>query len=163
MKQLTAERLREMLTYDPDTGVFSWNVPTKKIRIGDVAGGMNIHGYGVIGIDKHTYLAHRLAWLYVHGVWPANEVDHRDSDKTNNRIANLREATTQQNQHNRVHAQTNSKSGVLGVSRTKVGRPWQAFIKLNGCQKYLGRFSSQNEAHAAYIAAKRQLHPYGVL
>jgi hypothetical protein len=105
---LTAERLRELLDYDPETGRFIWRKdhPTAKhIKAGSVAGTKNGRGYWVIGVAGAKYVAHRLAWLYVTGEWPAHLVDHENGDRLDNRFANLREATDSQNNFNRGGAE----------------------------------------------------------
>ena len=99
---MTAERLRQLFLYDPLTGIFTWRInPSIKARIGDVAGCRTHKGYIQIQCDNVQYLAHRLAWLYYHGYFPKDELDHRNGDKRDNRIANLREATSTQNKWNR--------------------------------------------------------------
>ena len=94
---LTAERLRELLNYDPLTGVFSWRVNGRgRSGVGTVAGGSN---HKRIAIDKKEYFVHRLAWLYVHGCWPTEDIDHINGDPSDNRIANLREANSVSERH----------------------------------------------------------------
>lgn len=160
MKQtLTAGRLRELLHYDPATGVFTWLVHRQRHRAGTVAGSPHSAGYIEIGVCGRSYLAHRLAWLYVHGEWPARDVDHRNGIKTDNRIDNLRDVTKVVNLQNRRGAAAGNVSGLLGVSKSaaKCGR-WFARLQVNGRQKSLGSFDSPEAAHAAYLTAKRQLH-----
>lgn len=115
------------------------------------------NGYRYIRIDLHKYFAHRLAWFYTHGVWPADQLDHRDRQRDNNRLDNLREATHPQNQQNRSGALHRSEA-LLGT-RFKKGR-WEAAITVNSSRHYLGRFDSTVEAHTAYLAAKSQLHTF---
>ena len=91
---LEALRLRELLSYDPDTGLFRWSKNKGSKDAGELAGCVSPKGYILIGIDGCLYLAHRLAWLYVHGEFPEKDIDHRDQDKSNNRICNLRLATS---------------------------------------------------------------------
>lgn len=86
---LTVERLRELLDYDPETGVFRWKEPRRKCRVGEVAGSLRKDGYVKIQVDGRFYQAHRLAWLCVYGVWPS-AIDHIDGNRANNAIANLR-------------------------------------------------------------------------
>src|SRR5260370_40019772 len=96
--ELTQERLHSLLDYDPDSGVFRWKCSCDHGRrgrrsAGDVAGGWaggRNSAYWMIGIDYRRYLAHRLAWFYVHGEWPPHQIDHIDLDKTNNTLVNLR-------------------------------------------------------------------------
>lgn len=151
---LTAERLRSVLSYDPETGLFRWRVkPNRNIVIGSVAGSRRsaARGRNDIGIriDGRQHAAHRLAWLYVHGKWPADQIDHINCDASDNRIANLREATAAQNQANRRIGVANT-SGVKGVCWHKRERRWYASIKVNGKSKHLGRFKSKKDAAVAY-------------
>ena len=98
--QLTVERLRELLSYDPATGKFLWRVGRQCMRAGAVAGATEVQGYRVIKIDGKIYKAHRLAWLYVTGEWPPEEIDHKNTDPQDNVWSNLRLATHSQNQAN---------------------------------------------------------------
>lgn len=157
---LTADRLKELLLYDQETGVFTWRtgrgVTTKH---GDVAGSIASHGYRLITVDGKRYRAHRLAWLYVHGAWPEEEVDHINQKKDDNRIANLRHATHWENSQNRP-MQANNKSGYRGVSKRKGRERWVAKIYTRGKCRLLGEFSSPEQANAAYQAAARELHTH---
>lgn len=152
---LTAERLREELVYDPDTGLFR-RARDKGggIKAGDRAGGKNGAGYVFIRVDGVKYQAHRLAWLYVHGEWPPADVDHCNRVKSDNRIGNLRLATDQQNLMNVPKRITNT-SGYKGVSfrNKKLKRPWRATIRLNGEQVELGWFATAEEAADVYRQA----------
>jgi hypothetical protein len=152
---LTAERLREVLTYDPVSGAFQRR---NSRRIRPLAGTINTPGYSVIKIDKKLYAAHRLAWLYVHGVWPSGLIDHINGIRTDNRIANLRDGSDGLNQQNMRKAQVNSKSGLLGAHADKRTGRWQANIMANRRAHRLGTFATAEEAHAAYLEAKRRLH-----
>lgn len=154
---LTADRLREVLRYDPETGVFTWLVCMSNARSGAVAGGVRADGYWRIGVDKIVYLAHRLAWLYVNGEWPSNQIDHIDGSRSNNRINNLRDVSNDVNQQNRRWARSdNISSGLIGVGM-KRGK-WRARIQVGGVLRQIGTFDTPEEAHAAYLDAKRRLH-----
>ena len=148
---ITANRVRELLDYDPDTGVFRWRVDKGAVKAGDVAGSPSMHGYWKIKIDGTLFLAHRLAWLYVHGGFPS-VIDHRDRDGRNNKIANLRIATNTQNQANRL-AQKNNKCGFKGVFWLERLHKWQAQIYKGRRQIYIGVFDTPEDAHAAYMRA----------
>lgn len=161
MKELTAERLREVLDYDPDTGVFTRKVRTGNVKIGDVAGSFNGKGYIRIGIDGRLHRAHRLAWLYVTGEWPKDQIDHINGDRGDNRLANLREVNNAENQHNLRKARADNTTGFLGVS-PRYGK-FRAYIMVDGKNKHLGCFPTPEAAHAAYLEAKRGLHPFGTL
>ena len=157
---LTAQRLRDLLHYNPETGIFIRKVgrPGKKAGVGDVAGTIVGKGYVGIRIDGYKYKAHHLAWLYVHGAFPSLLLDHRDTDKKNNRIGNLRETTNAVNSQNRKRANANSKSGFLGVHYCATKKAWIASINLYGHRKTIGRYPSPEDAHAAYLAVKREHH-----
>lgn len=153
-KELTPAELRAWLSYDPETGAFHWiKKPNKRIRIGSVAGTVNRLGYVMIKLNGGLYSGHRLAWLHVHGRWPDFEVDHRDLDRANNRIKNLRAATRDQNAWN-TPAQSRNKLGVKGVRATKNGKRFAAAIST----RHLGTFDTQQmaaEAYASAVAAER--------
>lgn len=152
------DALRSMLRYDPGTGLFTWNVaPNGRIKIGQRAGRTSQDGYTEITITGRLYGAHRLAWLYVHGRWPVDEIDHRNGIRSDNRIANLREATREQQTWN---SRGTSASGFKGVYRNKKnGTPcvdsWCAIIQVAGKRRYLGSFKTPEEAHAAYCRVAR--------
>lgn len=103
-------------------------------------------GYIEIGFEGTSYLAHRLAWLYIYGRWPTNTIDHLDGDKKNNAIKNLRDVPHRVNMYNRANA--------LGVIFAK-GR-WNAEIQRGGKHIYLGRYDTFTEARAAYLAAREE-------
>lgn len=156
---LTAERLRELLSYDAATGLFTWRAVRKRCTPGKPAGCVaRGPGYRVIRVDGVLYGAHRLAWLYVYGVLPENHIDHINGDPTDNRVHNLREATSGENQQNLRKAK-GARDLPLGVSPHK-GR-WSARITLNRKQWHIGVFDSPEEAHRAYLRAKRSAHPFG--
>ena len=151
--ELTAERLREVLAYDPETGAFSWKVARGPNRAGGPAGNVNkVIGYLQIRIDYVLYYGQRLAWLYMTGAWPGKDIDHRDADKTNNRFENLREATMSQNIANSGMFAHN-KSGLKGVSWYKPSGKWCAKIKIMQKSYNLGYFDCPAAAHFAYIIA----------
>lgn len=152
---LTAEEVRRLFNYDPDTGIFTRRINRYKYRAGEVAG-YKCHGYIRIKIIKPTYSAHRLAWLYVYGVWPEGEIDHINGITNDNRIVNLRSVSHSQNSENLRRARSDNKSGLLGVSWSH--KSWIAQIQVNGKKKYLGRHKTKEEAHEAYLIAKRLLH-----
>lgn len=164
---LTAARLRELLTYDPATGVFTWRVKRRGAPgIGAIAGASegrpNPSGfcYWNIGVDYGHYKRSRLAWLYVYGQWPAGEVDHKDGNESNDSIANLREATRRQNSQNtglRKHNAARLK-GVRYYKRDVLRKHWNARINVNGIEKCLGYFLTDVEAAAAYDEAAIRLH-----
>lgn len=153
---LTAERLRELLHYDPETGVFTWKTkPGRRIRLGAQAGSA-AQGYLEIGVCGGRYRAHRLAWLYVYGVWPKHDIDHIDGNRANNAIANLRDVTRAVNIQNMRRPKPGNKSGYLGVA--PCSSRWSAQVHVAGKKRHLGVFDTPELAHAAYVEAKRRLH-----
>jgi len=151
---ITAEDLRALLRYDPDTGEFT--LVTSGRSVGHVS-----DGYTRLYVNGHYLSAHRVAWAHFHGVWPLGQIDHINGVKTDNRIANLRMVSIAENGQNRRAAQRNNSSGLLGVSKHK-GR-WRARITAAGQRHELGTFSTPTDAHMAYVAAKRHLHPFGTI
>lgn len=153
---LTAERLRALLSYCPETGEFRWLVTNSKRRMaGSAAGDRKPSGYIIIGIDGHRYRAHRLAWLFMTGQWPAHQVDHRDNDRANNKWLNLRAADNAQNQANSKR-QRNNTSGFKGVYWNTQRQKWAAKINPGRRQVHLGFFDDPKIAHEAYVrGAKR--------
>lgn len=153
---MTADQVRAHLRYDPDTGHLIWQ-PGRK-RPGQVAGTDKGSGYIMIRVEGRALLAHRLAWLLSTGTWPTGEIDHLNGVKTDNRIANLRDVPRQRNSENTRKARASGATGFLGVSWDNQKKKFQSGIVVNGKRKNLGRFSTAEEAHAAYVAAKRQMH-----
>jgi hypothetical protein len=150
-------KLRKILSYDPETGVFRWKVYRHAtVGIGSIAGTVNKRGYVMIGTGGRVYQAHRLAWYYVTGLWPEHEIDHRNHVKTDNRFANLREATKTENNRNRRFKL--GKSGFKGVAYNEQIKKWNARIWQRGRSKILGAFDSAEEAHQAYRAAANEMH-----
>ena len=153
---LTVDRLWECLDYSPETGVFTWKLMLSwRAPIGTVAGSPRPDRRIYIGIDGKRYLAHRLAWFYVHGEWPTEQIDHRDLNPANNAIANLRLATCSQNHGNLRRPSTNT-SGFKGIYRHL--RWWRAVIVVRGVRHHLGSFQTPEEAHAAYVVAATAFH-----
>lgn len=159
--QLTVERLREILDYDPTTGLFTWKNETRwrgmRYSKGDPAGSPHAEGYVTIAIDGRKYLAHRLAWFYVAGVWPEGRLDHRNMNRNDNRWENLRRASAAQNGANRVKGRNNT-SGFKGVSWDKKKSKWASNIMKDRKNYFLGYFRTPEEAHAAYVIAADRLH-----
>jgi hypothetical protein len=160
---LTAERLRELLDYDPATGVFTWRLVNRRAfraKAGDRAGTRpDGAGYLPIGVDGKVYRAHRLAWLHVHGTWPFGVIDHINGIRHDNRIENLRDVPVKINAQNQRRAVSTNLAGMQGVW-TPRGRAkkFAAYIIANGIRIRLGSFDTADLAHAAYMDAKRRLH-----
>jgi hypothetical protein len=142
---LSAARLRELLHYDPTTGVFTR-------RSNGRGAGYRAKTSVEIRVDHQLHRAHRLAWLYMTGAWPQNHIDHIDGDQFNNRFANLRDVTRTVNMQNRRRAQSNNRLGLQGVSA------WGSRFKARLDGSKLGAFDTPEEAHAAYLDAKRRKH-----
>lgn len=151
----TQDRIRELLDYDPCTGVFTWRISRGNRAARSKAGTLDSNGYVYIAIDKKDYVAHKLAWIYTNGDVGNRELDHINLQKNDNRITNLRVATRAQNCANSRIRSTN-KSGYKGVKLER-GR-WIARIKLPGQNKYLGSFKTPQDAHAAYVRAAQLVH-----
>ena len=148
---LTANRTRALLAYDPTTGVFTWRDRRGRGAAGTTAGYVNKHGYRRIGIDGRTYAAHHIAWVHTYGSWP-QLLDHRNGISDDDRIANLRRATTSQNAANQKRRRDNT-SGFKGVSWHKAKGRWCARIGFRGQRKTIGYFDNPLVAHAAYAKA----------
>lgn len=153
---LTQARLKELLRYDPEAGIFYWlerpGCRRFNTRFAGKVAGTPFEGYVKIVLDEEQHLAHRLAWLYVNGEWPARGLDHRDRVRSHNRLRNLREATHHQNAGNQS-VRSNNTSGVVGVSWHVASGKWCARIAPYGKSIYLGVFTSMDEATAARNAA----------
>lgn len=149
---ITAERLRSILDYDHLTGVFRWRLSVGRVRAGDIAGHMSKKsGYWLIKISQFKYMAHRLAWLYMTGEHPVNEIDHRDKKRSNNAWKNLRAATRKQNQENKCDHQ------LRGIRWEEDRGKWMARIKHNGKAFNLGRFNELQDAISARRSAEIRL------
>ena len=148
---ITQERLKELLQYDPQTGFFTWLVDKGNARKGNLAGKLNTASYVQIQIDRKQYLAHRLVWMYLYGVFPSLLVDHIDGDKNNNACNNLRLATATQNQQNKRKFRGKYLKGVI-----KSRNSFQSFIRYDSKKKYLGCFKTEQEAYQAYCLAAKQ-------
>lgn len=149
---MSLDRIREYLSYDPETGVFTWAKRTSKnsrVLLGSVAGFVDDQGYRRIEFCGVTYKAHRLAWWWMHGEMPEGRIDHKDTDRDHNRIANLRPATRTQNLAN----QRIKPGRYKGVTYWKPGKNWKAQIRVNNELFYLGYFKDPAEAARAYDAA----------
>ena len=155
--EIPADRVRFVLDYNCETGVFTRKWCKRSNLIGSVANSKDGHGYIRIKVDGVNYLAHRLAWLWMTGDWPGQHIDHIDGNPSNNRWENLRCVTHQVNLQNRRHATVSNKSGFLGV--TSRGGSHMARIKrTDGKTIHLGSYGTPEQAHEAYLSAKRKLH-----
>jgi hypothetical protein len=153
---LSRSTLRKFLRYNPKTGEFTWKVARPRTPAGSVAGYKRAGGYTSIKLGDVEYKAHRLAFLYMTGKWPKEEIDHIDNKKGNNRWANLRAASHHQNLMN-MPVHKDNPSGRKGVSWDSWTKLWRARIMFNGKAIDLGRYTGIDEASKAYEKAARKL------
>ena len=155
---ITQEKLKELLHYDQDTGIFTWKVsPASKIKIGYVAGTKRKNGYIQLRICNKLLLAHRLAWLYIYGEIPKENIDHINGNPSDNRICNLREANYQQNNCNSKIRKDNT-SGVKGVVWRKDCKKWQTQLWINNKKIYFGTFDNLELAELVISEARLKYH-----
>lgn len=154
---ITQSELKELLHYNPETGVFTWlKSPTGRVKIGQIAGAFSSSKYRQIRINGRRYLAHRIAWFWVTGEWPKDMIDHINGIKDANWWLNLREANNSENIRNSGLYSTNT-SGVKGVSWLKKSKRWQATIGLNGKNKNLGLFINFEDAVKMRVSTEIKL------
>ena len=169
-QDLTQGLVKELLSYNPETGLFIWKQRSLKWfkderscnkwntrYAGSIAGTIK-DGYFNLSIFNRSYKAHRVAWLYYYGYIPNQIIDHVDGNRLNNKITNLRLSNKILNAQNRKRAQINSKSGVLGVVWREDTKKWSARIKIGDKYKSLGSFNDITSAESAYLKAKRKYH-----
>lgn len=148
---ITANKLREILYYNPETGSWVWKKKiAQKVVVGSVAGSCQSAGYWIINIEGMTYYASRLAWLYMTGAWPCGIVDHINMSKNDDRWNNLRLASKSQNSAN---SKARNTIGLKGVYRIKGRKNFFSSVKVNGKTKSLGTYACPAAAHLAYIVA----------
>lgn len=155
---ITQEELRELLSYDPDTGVFKWlKSINNRVKVGDTPKAIAGRGYYTVQIYGSRYYLHRLAMFYVTGEWPPQDVDHINGDIKDNRISNLRHATRSQNLKN-TRGHKDSVSGFKGVTFYPVRGVYRSRIYVDGKNIWLGSYRTAEEAAEAYIEASKRLH-----
>lgn len=150
MKKLTTKRLREVISYNPDSGIFTWKVkrPGRFTGPGEIAGSLKVR-YRFITIDCVTYRAHRLALFYMTGRWPKDGIDHINGNGYDNRWINLREATTLENLFN-SRKRSDNTSGIKGVYWAALTKRWVANICSSRKTKNLASFANKNDAAICY-------------
>lgn len=152
---LTQEELLRILDYNPEAGDFTWKVSrSNRVKVGQKTGYLMKCGYLLVNINYRPEYAHRLAWLYTYGRWPCEMVDHKNGNRSDNRLSNLREATARQNAGNSRTRKTRKTPGSRGVS-LRNGQ-WVARIGPEG--KHLGRFSTEQEAATAFATAAKEYY-----
>lgn len=152
---LTAEDLRKHLSYDPVTGIFTWIIPTSnRVKVGEVAGNIS-HGYIEISVLGYRSRAHRLAWLYMTGKMPSEEIDHKDRNRSNNAFLNLRAATHKQNLENLPQRRKDNTTGFRGVFFHKKNRRWLAAINHQGKNIHIGCYATVEDAAKAREDAEK--------
>ena len=152
---ITQERLQELFTYNPETGFFRNRFSRGRAKETCRAGSPTGHGYRKLTVDYERIYEHQAAWLYVYGTW-SDELDHKDRNRSNNAIDNLREATRTQNNFN-AKRETGA-SGLKGAYLDKRTMNWYSHIQIGGVVKHLGSFGSAEEAHKAYMVAVDKYH-----
>lgn len=154
----TPEEIRGVYGYDPETGLLTWLASNERHKAGDVACRMVSTGYRVTSLNCLVLRAHRVAFCWWHGAWPTDLIDHINGVKNDNRIANLRQVNQAENVQNILRLRATNTSGFVGAKPK--GKRWEANIAAYGSgSKYLGVYDTPEEAHEAYMAAKRRLHP----
>lgn len=152
---ITQTELKRLLNYNSETGIFTWELDRRRIMAGYTAGTLKNSGYIHIVVNYKPYMAHRLAWLYITGIFPINQLDHINGNRNDNRFCNLREATNNQNQYNSVVSK-NNKLRIKGVS--KQGNKYQARARINYKEHYLGLYKTPEEASNAYLVFTKKHH-----
>jgi HNH endonuclease/AP2 domain len=163
MKQRpTPEEIRSYMEYDKSSGVVRWKVRRHGrggvINPGDAVGSVNAAGYLETRVNGYRDYVHRIAWALHYGAWPTQNIDHIDGDKRNNRISNLRDCSQRVNVENQRIVSRNNTSGFTGVVWRADKKRWSALIQVDGKRKRLGGFDTPEQAHAAYLSAKRIMH-----
>jgi hypothetical protein len=155
---LTQEKLKTLLQYDPDTGVLIWRTkPSRGVKAGRIAGTPTSEGYIALQINKQKMYAHRAIWLYVHGVWPSEEIDHINHIRNDNRLCNLRLANRLENSHN-TRKHDKSLSGHKGVAWHNRNKKWQVQMRFCGKSYYVGQFLNLQDAIQARLQAETKLY-----
>ena len=157
-EDLSHDELTKLLDYNQETGIFVWKSGVKRNLLNRQAGcRRKKDDCVVIGLKKNQYLAHHLAWFFVYKSWPQHEIDHIDQDRSNNKIANLRDVDHRTNCQNYRKATKNNKTSKLLGACYRNGR-YYSRIRVGNKRLTIGTFDTAEEAHQAYIVAKRQHH-----
>jgi hypothetical protein len=154
IKHIDLQELKRLFHYDPNTGLFSRLVKISNQDVGSIAGTKGSRGHIQIHINYRKHQAHRLAWLYVTGIWPTQHLDHVNGDRTDNRICNLRIASARMNACNR---EAHREGKLFGCSFAHDRNKWRAYISVNGKILNLGQYNTEQEAHARYLIEREKL------
>lgn len=153
---ITQDRLKQLLHYNPDTGIFTRLKANRKLTIGSPCGSVGKDNRVMISIDNKNYRAHRLAWLYIYGEFPELEIDHINGNASDNRICNLRSVSHKVNLQNRVSFTKHNSVKYIGVTKNR--NRYGAQIKIDGVRVWLGTYDTPEEASEVYLKFKRQYH-----
>ena len=155
--ELTQEKLKSTLDYNPVTGIFKWQARRSGVKADLLAGTKQKNGYMAVCIDRKRFYLHRLAWLYITGAWPKEFIDHINEIKFDNRFKNLREANNSQNMCN-YNTRKDGTSGYMGAHYYKAYDKYMGQITKNGKKYFLGYFNTPEKAHEAYCKKAKELH-----
>ena len=158
----TPSELRDRLNYDPQTGGLTWKKLRNSLRLGEQAKSLDVGGYIQVNIAGYVLKGHRIAWAIYYGQWPDGPIDHINGNRSDNRIENLREVSHQTNCQNMRNGSCKNETGFLGVhiakGITNQNKKYRAKIQHNKKQIHLGGYPTPQEAHEAYLQAKRKIH-----
>ncbi len=158
---ISIDEVRECLSYCPVSGVLTWKKKVaQRTRVGGIAGQLNkVSGYWQCSFKSRSHQAHRLAFFWMTAAWPIGHIDHKNGDRADNRWENLRDVTRVENSQNQRRSHFDNKScGLLGVTWNKRDKRWSAAVWVGGKRKHIGNFFTPEQAHSAYLVAKRVLH-----
>ena len=153
---ITLETVQKHLGYNPETGEVWWKTKRKGRNL--KPGRIDADGYLEILIEGYRHKAHRFIWLLTYGKFPDGIIDHINGDRLDNCIKNLRDVNRSQNSQNMRGAHKDSETGLLGVSKSRIKGKYRSRIHVEGKEMSLGHFDTPEEAHAAYLAAKKKYH-----
>ena len=152
------ETVKKLFHYDAESGMLIWRFGNgRNVKPWQEVKAKNGNGYYTAKIHGKSYLAHRLAWLYVHGSFPNKYIDHKNRIRNDNRLCNLRDVNTTDNAQN-ISLPSHNKSGYIGVSWIKSHNCWTVYVKVNKKNKWLGYYKNLDDAVAARKAGEKQYY-----